>query len=140
VSRKVGKFVALLPHTPYVAVGLNFHFQVTPERLTMEAFTRGLFFSPRNPLHNFFDAPDAQFGGYASRDVMDCRLKLEVKPGFGQLINEDKPKHFVLMAFNFHTDLEKDEKPVERIGSAIARWDEANRLAHEIAQTVVEKE
>ena len=133
ILSRVGAFVTELPHTPYKAVGLNFLWNVTPDLESVRDLSRRLFFREETPLFRNFEAEDAKFGAYFSRDVLGCRLRLEVKPillsvgGVGQ-----EHLHF---AFNFNLDLGESEDPVASIESMLAKWDDAKRETIRIVQS-----
>jgi hypothetical protein len=124
---KLGKIVQALPHTPFVAVGLNFLWQVYDENdASNEALGRKLFFHTDSPLYAFFDSADARFGAYLSRDILGCRLKLNIKP---ITISSNQEKSCRLnFAFNFHLQLTDDDK-VESILKIFQKWDEAREIA-----------
>ena len=124
---KLGKIVQTLPHTPFIAVGLNFSWQVYDEDdASNAALGRKLFFRDDSPLYKFFDVDDARFGSYMSRDILGCRLKLDIKP-----VTVPCPEgasnrlHF---GFNFHLQLIEDDK-AESILNLFQKWDEAKETA-----------
>ncbi len=128
VVEKVGAIVGLLPQTPYTAVGLNFAWHLIPEPVEYRAFCKELFFRS-NPLFSPFEADDARFGGYLSRDILGTRLKLDVKP---VVTGSDKERAEVLQfAFNFHVDIERADA-VEKIQQTLERWNEARNYARQI--------
>jgi len=133
ILRKVGKFVEALPHTPYVAIGMNFSVQYQPKELDVKDMTRRLFFVPESPLHQEFDTPDARFGGYMSMDALGCRLKMEVKPTV-QVGGSDNPRHFISLDFNFHQDLEQGEVAVKDIEKTLNKWNEAKEMSIDVAK------
>lgn len=136
VVTKVGKIVRTLPHTPYIAVGLNFFWHVEPEDGNVPALTRSLFFSPQHRICQLFGSDDARFGAYFSKDVLDCRLKLDVKPIRRQTGEESK--EFVQFAFNFHLDLPQEgNQTVEAIERQLGIWDEARNEATKIVKQTI---
>lgn len=124
---KLGKIVQALPHTPFVAAGLNFSWQVYDEdNVSSAALGRKLFFRDDSPLYKFFDVDDARFGSYMSRDIVGCRLKLDIKP-----ITVPCPEgtsNRLLFGFNFHLQLTEDDK-AESILNLFQKWDEAKETA-----------
>jgi len=139
LAEKVGKIVRELPHTPFTAIGLNFLWQLEPERVDVQTISRRLFFVQGGRLHRAFDAPDAQFGAYMSRDVLGCRLKLEIKPV--AILKDDPEKNVaLLLGFNFHLDLPPAKSPVEAITDMINEWGPASLVAAEIARGVAEED
>jgi len=139
VEEKIGKVVELLPHTPFSAVGLNFRYHGKPEKGDVHSLTRGLFFVEQSPLHRAFDLPDARFGGYVSKNVLGCRLRLDVKPVFAQIEEGSPPEDLLLLSFNFHHDLTQITGGTA-IKTAVAKWNLARREAQSIANAVAEKD
>jgi hypothetical protein len=122
VLDKVGRIVRLLPETPYVAVGLNFTWQLDigePDQFV--PFSRALFFRG-NPLFHQFDEVNGRFGGYLSREMFGARLKLDVKPI--RVGPPEDPLERLLFAFNFHKDVGRDD-PVQDIQEMLGRWNDA---------------
>jgi hypothetical protein len=131
VTTKLGNIVTRLPHTPYSGIGLNFIWHLDPEDTGIKEFTKAIFFHD-NPLFREFDTEDARYGGYLSRNIFGCRLKLDVKP-----ITTISPakKEFLQFLFNFHLDLISDNR-VQEIISLLAQWDEAKNMSSRIVRTV----
>ena len=111
---KVGTVIRTLPHTPYKAVGLNFSWHIACEEGDVRRLSRALFFRPSSPLYHEFDVEDANFGAYLSKDIMDFRLKLDVKPvTLGVDGNNEKR---LQLLFNYHADIPEDAQAAEMIG------------------------
>lgn len=137
VEEKIGKVVELLPHTPFAAVGLNFRYHAKPVKGDVHSLTRQLFFVEDSPLHKAFDTPDSRFGGYVSKDVIGCRLRLEIKPVISPFEEGAQPEDLLLFAFNFHHDLSQGNSG-DSIRVAVAKWDEARNEAQHIVGAVAE--
>lgn len=137
---KVGEFVKLIPHTPFIAAGLNFNYQLFPENIGVQELCRSLFFVQDSQLHAIFDTEDARFGGYLSKDVLGCRLKLDVKPAYVQASNEPEASHFIQFHFNYHMELLKEQAPVEKITSMLSKWNEASRLCETISDVILKRD
>lgn len=91
------------------ALGLNFHWFVRDNSKTLEQFSRECYYSDSISLFNkFFDNDNARFGVYASTDIYDSRLKLDVKPIIRQKIDNESRKlieeELLQFTFNFHFD------------------------------------
>lgn len=129
---KAGMIVKTLPHIPYMAAGLNIVWQVSHETKSVPEMTRWAFFNGDLPLFRQFDAEDAQFGAYMSRDVLGCRLKLEVKPV--TIIREGINEGRLQFSFNFHKDM-SDEDRIERLLDLLGKWREAWKLARTILES-----
>ena len=124
---KLGKIVQTLPHTPFIAVGLNFSWQVYDEDdASNAALGRKLFFRDDSPLYKFFDVDDARFGSYMSRDILGCRLKLDIKPV--TVPCPEGASNRLLFGFNFHLQLIEDDK-AESILNLFQKWDKAKETA-----------
>lgn len=135
IQEKVGRIVERLPHTPYVAVGLNFVWHMRDEQVGIEQLSRELFFKNDSELYRRFDAEDAKFGAYLSRDFGGCRQKLDIKP-----ISLDKsgPEEMqqLQFAFNFHRDLTDAEGSVRRIQEMLGRWNEVRAESMRIVESL----
>lgn len=124
---KLGKIIQALPHTPFVAAGLNFSWQVYDEdEASNAALGKKLFFRDNVPLYRFFDTEDARFGSYMSRDILGCRLKLDIKPV--TIARQEGPANRLHFGFNFHLQLDEDDK-VNSILNLFKKWDAARETA-----------
>jgi hypothetical protein len=122
----LGRMVATVPHTPYVAAGVNFTFTLaSPQSETTEGFSRRLF-GNSNALSGSFDSPDALFGTYASRDVEGCRLKIDVKPQRDPAGPDGGVR--LQASVNFHRDAEKDATVVS---AHVQQWARFREIAEE---------
>lgn len=132
ITERVGKIVKLLPETPYIAVGLNFTWQLVPTGDVAD-FGRTLFWRS-NPLYDFFAEKDARFGGYLSKDTMNVRLKLDVKPV--KATQADGVDDRLVFAFNYHQDLLNKTDAVSEMERVLQLWDKAESQSREIVATV----
>ncbi|HEX3657039.1 MAG TPA: hypothetical protein VHV55_14590 [Pirellulales bacterium] len=130
VQQKLGTIVDLLPHTPYVAAGLNFCWQLELPPEDLPRACRSLFFRENSSLFKFFDQPDARFGGYMSRDIDWARLRLEIKPAFVSL---EEPKEALVASFNFNRET-AGTNAVNEIQEVLSRW----KSAEETVATAIE--
>ena len=135
VSSKVGKIVRTLPQTPYSAVGMNFVWHIDPKPDSVENFSRSIFYSEGKPLYRVFDTIDARFGAYMSKNILGCRLKLDVKPVTVTINNQRNEQ--MQFAFNFHLDLLEDDK-VSEILALLEKWGDAANLASKIIGQITE--
>ncbi len=134
VLGKMGAIVQTLPHTPYLAVGLNFVWHVWPEDGDLHASSRSLFLRRSGPFFDVFgDAEDTLFGAYVSKAVLGCRLRLDVKPIDFPL--EGQNSHRLLFAFNFQLDVPQDN-PIPAIEGHLRLWTEARDEACRIVNLV----
>ncbi len=123
VEEVVGAIVRALPHTPFVGAGLNFTWDVWPDREDLGILSRRLFSVPENTFFQAFEADDVRFGTYVSKVALDCRMRLDIKP-----LKEDREK--LRLFFNFHLDVPQNtEDAVPQILQHLARWDRAAREA-----------
>lgn len=131
VTTKLGGIVSRLPHTPYSAIGLNFTWHLDPEERKINELTRTIFYRDI-PLFREFDTEDARYGGYLSKNVLGCRLKLDIKP---IIMSIPTRKEYLQLAFNFHLDLTGDN-PADEILSLLNHWNEAQGLSSQIVGTL----
>lgn len=131
---KLGKIVQALPHTPFIAVGLNFSWQIYEEDgAANAALGRKLFFRDTSPLYQFFNAEDARFGSYMSRDILGCRLNLDIKP----VISAPQEGATVRLHFGFNFHLQLDEgDSVDIILNLFKKWDEAKETAASLIKQI----
>ena len=120
ISNRLARFVSVLPHTPYTAVGLNFTWHYTPpENVTVKDIGRRLFFKADTPFARSFDSNDAKFGAYYSKNVPPFRLKLAANAI--DITRPNQPvEERIQLAFNYHLDSQN----VTEIVNAMQRWSE----------------
>ena len=137
VASRVGAIIRSLPHTPYSAVGLNFIWHVTADNGEIRSLSRKLFFARESSVFREFDTGDARFGAYVSKDILGCRLKLDIKPITQHL--EEQTKELLQFAFNFHLDVPEDEEDivVSAIQEQLQRWERARQEASRIVDAAV---
>ena len=98
----VGKVVRLLPHTPFLALGINFDFFVSQQKGDdFGKYCQALFSPGNSALLKEFHAPDVRFGQYLSKNIGNARLKLDAKP----VRIEPEKRELLQFSFNFHHDL-----------------------------------
>lgn len=129
IAKVVGGIVRNLPETPYHAVGLNFQWFLWSEERSINEITRELFFDFARPIHRRFDSSDALYGGYFSKDILGCRLKLDVKPTTVEKDGEKLDR--LLFAFNYHLNL-SGEGAATTIDKHLVQWNAARHEAEQI--------
>lgn len=139
MQETIGRIAEMLPHTPYRALGLNFTWHLTPERCDVATLSRRLFFTAGRPLFRDFDAPDASFGAYLSRDLLGFRLKLDVKPVTVPPSTIAAAQRLQLL-YNFHTDFSEGEEAVAKLQQHLRRWGEAAETARSSVASLGEGE
>jgi hypothetical protein len=130
---KLGGIVVRLPETPYRALGLNFVWQLTTADGNKKRSARDLFFIQGSPLYDRFNAEDARFGAYLSKDFAGFRLKLDIKPIV--IPGGDQTESGLQFAFNFHVDI-TSENSAPQIIERLGQWEEVLREAEGILSTV----
>jgi hypothetical protein len=136
IQEKVGRIVASLPHTPYIAIGLNFVWHMSNEERGIERLSRELFFKEGSDLYRRFDFPNAQFGAYLSRDFGGCRQKLDIKPITLDESGQEGGGQRLQFAFNFHLDLKDEAQSSHRIQELLGRWDEVREESRQIVESL----
>ncbi len=136
--RVLGGIVSILPHTPFTAIGLNFEYaRKCPRSAKFAEWHRPKFAAPYALQMVPGSHPAARFGAYFSFDVMDMRLKADIKPGrvdkpAPSLADQLTPEQEVMQAkFNFHRDLVQPPE-VGEILTVLGRWNSAAALAKRI--------
>ena len=137
VTSKLGNIIKLLPHTPFVAAGLNFSWHIRRDDISISALSWNLFFREGSPLYLAFNTEDAHFGAYMSKDVIGCRLKLDVKPVTINL--PEAPIERLQFAFNFHLQLAEDNK-VDDILCLLSKWNEARERSSAMVKSVTDQD
>jgi hypothetical protein len=122
-----------LPHTPFAGVGVNFQWNVDPEGETIAALSRRLFAPANFVLMPDFEAGDAHFGLYMSKDLPGSgRLKLDMKP----IITEPAKLTRLTFFFNFHSDASGDTAAMT-VEQFVTRWGEFSTMAEGMMNRVV---
>ena len=110
VNTKLTLIINALNETPFVAVGVNFQWHVIDTEQNIGGVSKSLF-DKGTGIYSLFSTEDARYGAYMSKDFLNARLKLDIKPIIDQ--NNDDKKEFIMPAFNFHRDLSSDKKEEE---------------------------
>ena len=139
VRNKLGCIMQKIPHTPYRAIGTNFHWLVAPDSpRDFVNFMRDLFVKERVPIYEEFSEKNARFGAYLSKDVFGTRLRLNIKPVKSTPKAEtDKIHESLQLAFNFHLDLEDGEKIIDSMIKFLGEWDRMSSYSEELASIVL---
>ncbi len=92
------------------ALGFNFNWFLTGEGKSIEQISKNYFYSDKiNLFSKYFDTADAMFGVYASKNIKDARLKLDIKPSVFQEINNPDSQNIIHIVFNFHFDIKNKD-------------------------------
>ncbi len=138
IEKTLHNIVKSLPHTPYEAVGFNFIWSFVPDNQgSFRDITYRYFISDKNPLKTIFDQQDARFGIYMSKNALDLRLKLDIKPVYVTIDNISREA--LQFIFNFHKDLDKKTDSVEILLTTIDKWLTAKSEAEKIVKELSEK-
>ena len=93
------------------AVGINFQWSINDETKKIEELSKELFYNKNNKLtDNFFNTDDSRYGIYLSKNYLDSRLKLDIKPVFSKNLINNTEEDFIQFGFNFHFDIKSDDK------------------------------
>ena len=139
IKEKVGTIIKKIPHTPYRAIGANFHWLFAPEppEIFVE-FMRNLFAKPGIAIYERFSESDARFGAYMSKDVFGVRLRLNIKSV--RSINEENPeevKESLQLAFNYHLDLAEGTDIIDRMLDFLEQWNQMRLYSEELVSVVM---
>jgi hypothetical protein len=142
IEETVGRIVHSLPETPFVALGLNFNWQVWSDASPFLEIGKRLFYRDGIQVLRHFNSDDAKYGTYASKNVLGFRLKLTVLPVDGELevdgevINQSRFD----FGFNFHFDIPGVENRCELVSEQLSKWHSASVLAKDIVAEFAELE
>jgi hypothetical protein len=136
IVAKLGGIISELPHTPFIAAGLNYVWQVNDDNIS--TLCRGLFYRNESPVYRAFDADDARFGAYMSKNTLGSRLKLDIKP-VNVSRSDGESVESLQFAFNFHRDL-KEESKVDSIKDLLSKWDSAKDMSLNIVNKAMGKD
>jgi hypothetical protein len=137
IMKTIGNIVKALPHTPYKAIGFNFDWVTEPtDQNNFPKTLQEMFLSDKNPLRNSFNTEDTRFGMYVSKDELEMRLSLDMKPIIGS--GEKAGKEALKFHFNFHKSISIDnrEKAVEIISETAKKWLDAKKISEDIVKEV----
>jgi len=118
-----------LMHTPFKAVGINFIWHLDPGEEPIATASRRLFHKPNSAFSCEFESADASFGAYMSKDLDNCRLKLDLKPV------RTEQKKLIQCAFNYHQDVD-GEGSASTIVSVLEEWQEFADISKRIATAI----
>jgi len=134
IESKMGNIIKKLPHTPFIALGFNFIWNIDTEADQQTKVSRKLFFKNDSTLYKNFDTDDANFGSYMSRNILGCRLRLNIKPV--RLLAEQR--NLLQCTFNFQLDLPDEEKH-SVILRFLPNWTKAKEKSYEIVNCVMQE-
>jgi hypothetical protein len=134
LPRKIAtRTIELLPHTPYLGLGLNFDFFVAqPSGQDFSTYNRVLLGSGDYRLFQEFSSSDSKFGRYFSKDHGEARLKLDIKP----VQAGPEKKDLLQFSFNFHHEVSKIDS-TDRVGKLtqmIGNWDALRQYAQRLIE------
>ena len=140
ITDKVGKIIRTLPHTPYIAVGINFVWQEPPQgNEGISELSRRLFGNPHSAIHREFAAVDARFGTYMSKDISGgMRLKFDIKPAIVAVPTGGTEDRLVLVV-NFHKEIAEGDR-VQQVVDTVGRWNECKQQATALVELAVRGE
>ncbi|MBI5518286.1 MAG: hypothetical protein HY909_31230 [Deltaproteobacteria bacterium] len=137
VADTLGRLVDLVPHTPFLAAGVNFHWYVDPGEEGAPAASRRLFAADQRAVFKHFAGTDARFGAYMSCDVGGgVRLKLDIKP-IVLHVQDGGTLDRMLFAFNFHRDVQGSDS-IAAMRECFGSWSIFEARSREILADISE--
>jgi len=103
VNEKLIPILSALNETPFAAVGVNFQWHIDDKDRTIATVSKDLF-DKGVGIYSEFSTSDARYGAYMSKDFLNSRLKLDIKPVIERQ-ESGLSREFIVSAFNFHKDL-----------------------------------
>jgi len=143
IKRVLEGVINTLPHTPYTAVGLNFHYMIDCENQTkFYTWDKKLFASELAKKVVPADNGNARFGSYFSFDVLEARLKINITPTkANENIKElceswQKDQELIKVDFNLHHSVQDDSATVNTVINTLEKWNEILSLTQEITKMI----
>jgi hypothetical protein len=140
IKEKVGIIIQKVPHTPYKAIGTNFHWIIAPDPPAIFTdFMNNLFVKKGVPIYEQFSEIDARFGSYLSKDIFGGRLRLDIKPvksvtkGKSEEIDE-----LLQLAFNYNLDLSDSVETADQMLKFLEQWEFMKNYSEKLTSTVLE--
>lgn len=110
------------------AVGFNFKWFLFMD--DVKSHTKSKFYSTSNTvLNKHFDSTDTAYGFYVSKDFLNSRMKLDVKPKSLKEINSANSRMILSFDFNFHIDNSSNK---DDINKSIDNYNSYRKKAQEI--------
>ena len=122
MSAMAGRFVEILPETPYKAVGMNYHYNVPSEQCNLNAML-----SPDKAKLKKLLLSDYELGAMFRFNFEDFVVNFSVQPSFGR-------GHQFRMSFNFHSDTATADELRNRLAMQTATMEKAETIVQELSE------
>ncbi len=130
---KIGNLIKLLPHTSFLAVGLNFTYHVAPLDKDICKLSRSLFCNEKSKLFNDFKEQNVRFGGYFSKDVLGTRFRLAAKPI--EVENKNIKKEILQFSYNFNLALTQNDN-YNKVIDLFSKWNMAKSICRKLTNKI----
>lgn len=132
LNRVMGGILKNLPHTPWIAIGINFDFFVIPEDQSRVDEWNKKNFASKQALAICNDhEKHPRFGSYFSMSFDGMRMKVDAKPVHKASSVDPKvtealkvAPEWMLFNFNYHLDLDS-AAPVKHAQDSLTKWTRA---------------
>jgi hypothetical protein len=140
IKEKVGTIIRNIPHTPYRAIGTNFHWLVAPDPPTdFIEFMHKLFVKHGIPIYDQFLESDARFGAYLSKDIFGARLRLDIKPVKPASSEKfEKVSESLQLIFNYQLDLAEGVGIIDTMLAFLDQWNQMKSYSEKLVSIVLE--
>jgi len=101
--------VEKLKNSSVVALGINLNWSLMDESRSLGQLSKDLFYNDKIELFSkMFNSDNPMYGVYASKNIKDGRVKLDIKP---HVIKQpdNSTMSFLYFIFNFHFDIKNKE-------------------------------
>ncbi|MGQ3088862.1 hypothetical protein, partial [Flavobacterium sp.] len=115
--------------------GINFHWFLKTEDGNINSLSKDLFYNPNNKIVDEYfsdDINDNSYGFYASKNFLECRLKLDAHP-IVYTENGKEPEKAILFDFNYRNNYNE----ISQQGSNILKVLENYKLYKEEAEKMI---
>ena len=129
LNRVMGGILKNLPHTPWIAMGINFDFFVRPtDDSRLDEWNKDNFASKQALAICSDKDKRPRFGSYFSMSYEGMRMKVDAKPVHKAASVDSKvtealkvAPEWMLFNFNYHLDLDS-ATPVKHAQESLAKW------------------
>ncbi|WMI66713.1 hypothetical protein RBH94_06000 [Aestuariibaculum sp. YM273] len=96
----------------FEAIGFNYKWFIFLPDIHEHTKTR-FWNSSNTKLNSHFDSDNSAYGYYVSRDFLDARMKLDIKPGVLKEVDSNNSKLILNLDYNLHFEKEYIMKSIE---------------------------
>lgn len=125
--KNTAKKIIEVPNSKVNIIGFNFRWFLLIDDIYN--FTKKHFYlQDNNILNKHFNSKNTAYGYYISDDILDSRLKLEIKPSILQEVRTNKSQNILSFDFNFHIEKVQDNTIENSLDNYTSYLDKAQQI------------